>query len=851
MMKRIFLPFQKIKIRTKMILIVTGVVFLCVGPLSLIILYRNQAILLDKTFEVCLNLGDNISNLATEELLINETFDATSTALSRLKTSQLSGLLDAYVVNIDGRYVAEINENHLGKPVPRNELDYYFSLKKLDFKEVESPSGSILRFTYPIFIEYRDKKIRVGAAIFEFDKEEVYAPVVQTRTTIILGASILFFIGIIIAVYSAIFFSRPIQELTAGAKLIGSGDLSHRISLQNQDEIGELANTFNRMTSQIQDFTQNLESKVEQRTEELNQSLKVVQDLKERQDGDYYLTSLLLQPLQPNNNNSKTVKTEFLIDQKKKFSFRKWKSEIGGDICITDTISLQDQEYTVFINGDAMGKSIQGAGGALVLGVVFNAGLMRSRITKNQKVYPEVWLKERFLDLQNVFRSFEGSMFISVCMGLVEAKTGVMYYINAEHPWTVLLRDGKASFLEEELTIRKLGTPDIEEKFFVRMFQLMPDDVVITGSDGRDDFAQEEDDPGYETINTDEMQFLYRVEEAGGDLEGIFKGIKSKGFLIDDLSLLKISYDPDISEAKFFPTPELPSGLTDTHQLLSGGNTEEAIQSIEELFKENPNFSDLLKLLGKLYFETKEYSRAVECLNQFIDINPANNESVYLLSLSYKNLNLMNEAADVGERLYLREPLDFNNLISLAEIYFELGVYRRGEFLIQKALESNPDDQVALQIQTKIESLKNTLTPEEIQKVPKPLVEIRSLTSVIESADNLYAEKKYKEALSEYKEALKRSRENPFLLFRTANCLSLLERMEEAIEFYSTSLALVPNNHHARNNLGSIFFRLQRYSEARNEWEIALQMKPDFKTARINLDKLEKFIQENLIQVES
>lgn len=151
-----------------------------------------------------------------------------------------------------------------------------------------------------------------------------------------------------------------------------------------------------------------------------------------------------------------------------------------------------------------------------------------------------------------------------------------------------------------------------------------------------------------------------------------------------------------------------------------------------------------MKLLGKLYFETKDYSRAVECLNQFIDINPANNESIYLLSLSYKNLNLMNEAADVGERLYLREPLDFNNLVSLAETYFELGVYRRGEFLIQKALELNPDDSVALQIQAKIESIKNTLTPEEIQKVPKPLVEIRSLTSVIESADNLYAEKNTK-----------------------------------------------------------------------------------------------------------
>ena len=50
------------------------------------------------------------------------------------------------------------------------------------------------------------------------------------------------------------------------------------------------------MTSQIQDFTQNLELKVAQRTEELNRTLQEVQALKIAQDGDYYLTSILLSP---------------------------------------------------------------------------------------------------------------------------------------------------------------------------------------------------------------------------------------------------------------------------------------------------------------------------------------------------------------------------------------------------------------------------------------------------------------------------------------------------------------------------------------------------------------------------
>ena len=209
--------------------------------------------------------------------------------------------------------------------------------------------------------------------------KKVYEPVVQIRTTIIGVAGVLFVIGIFIAAYAAFVFSKPIQKLSEGAQKIGGGDLNHRIKLSGKDELGQLAKSFNQMTSQIQDFTQNLELKVAQRTEELNKTLQEVQALKIAQDGDYYLTSILLSPLQPNNNSSSKVKTDFFIEQKKKFSFRKWNSQIGGDICITDTILLNGKEYTVFINGDAMGKSIQGAGGALVLGVVFNAGLIRSK----------------------------------------------------------------------------------------------------------------------------------------------------------------------------------------------------------------------------------------------------------------------------------------------------------------------------------------------------------------------------------------------------------------------------------------------------------------------------------------
>ena len=51
----------------------------------------------------------------------------------------------------------------------------------------------------------------------------------------------------------------------------------------------------------------------------------------------------------------------------------------------------------------------------------------------------------------------------------------------------MLYRDGKASFLEEDVPIRKLGTTIITAHVNVKIAQLEAGDAVVLGSDGRDD----------------------------------------------------------------------------------------------------------------------------------------------------------------------------------------------------------------------------------------------------------------------------------------------------------------------------------------------------------------------------
>jgi signal transduction histidine kinase len=49
---------------------------------------------------------------------------------------------------------------------------------------------------------------------------------------------------------------RPIQSITRSAQAIGAGNLSQMVPVWSYDEIGELAETFNRMTRQLRDYRQ-------------------------------------------------------------------------------------------------------------------------------------------------------------------------------------------------------------------------------------------------------------------------------------------------------------------------------------------------------------------------------------------------------------------------------------------------------------------------------------------------------------------------------------------------------------------------------------------------------------------
>ena len=116
---------------------------------------------------------------------------------------------------------------------------------------------------------------------FEQPTAQALAPIRDqlVRVALLIG------LGLVIAILAGTVLAQrmlvPITALRTGARRLGAGDFSQRIEVKTKDELEELADQFNSMASQIAQTYANLESKVQERTRDLAQSISELKVLEE------------------------------------------------------------------------------------------------------------------------------------------------------------------------------------------------------------------------------------------------------------------------------------------------------------------------------------------------------------------------------------------------------------------------------------------------------------------------------------------------------------------------------------------------------------------------------------------
>lgn len=115
------------------------------------------------------------------------------------------------------------------------------------------------------------------SVIVSQDINEALAPVLAQVSVTNFFGTIMAGIAALVSLLVAQRLARPIINLTETANDIARGNLEARAKVDSRDEIGQLSESFNLMTSQLQETLLGLETRVAERTAELEESSQKLQ----------------------------------------------------------------------------------------------------------------------------------------------------------------------------------------------------------------------------------------------------------------------------------------------------------------------------------------------------------------------------------------------------------------------------------------------------------------------------------------------------------------------------------------------------------------------------------------------
>ena len=117
------------------------------------------------------------------------------------------------------------------------------------------------------FLSYRGSQWKL---ILEVPTAVAFGQATRTAISVALFfIPAILFMGYVILFLMKRFVITPIVKLTETTKIIAKGNLTQQIDVTSRDEIGDLANSFNQMISQLRESYDQLEEKVKERTGQL------------------------------------------------------------------------------------------------------------------------------------------------------------------------------------------------------------------------------------------------------------------------------------------------------------------------------------------------------------------------------------------------------------------------------------------------------------------------------------------------------------------------------------------------------------------------------------------------------
>ena len=149
---------------------------------------------------------------------------------------------------------------------------------------------------------------------------------------------------------------KPIESLNDTVQKFSSNNMSVRTNVISEDEIGKLGQSFNQMADTIEDYSNSLEKKVEEKTKKLRDKNKTIME-----SIDY--ASRIQNSIIPDLSNCLN------ISQKDYFSIWKPREKVGGDIFWCKSVG----NYSLLAVVDCTGHGVPGAFMSMMLNSILNS----------------------------------------------------------------------------------------------------------------------------------------------------------------------------------------------------------------------------------------------------------------------------------------------------------------------------------------------------------------------------------------------------------------------------------------------------------------------------------------------
>jgi HD-GYP domain-containing protein (c-di-GMP phosphodiesterase class II) len=105
------------------------------------------------------------------------------------------------------------------------------------------------------------------AVVVQKPRNDAYRDVIEMQGTARKLALVAVLISILVSIYAARRITNPLHVLTQSSRALARGDFSQRVNLLSRTEIGELANTFNTMSDELEHFVEDLKRAAEENRE--------------------------------------------------------------------------------------------------------------------------------------------------------------------------------------------------------------------------------------------------------------------------------------------------------------------------------------------------------------------------------------------------------------------------------------------------------------------------------------------------------------------------------------------------------------------------------------------------------